>query len=79
MSCLHVHDFIAGTTITLPRAILERPVAQEGWDILRPNQQASALVARHVQVLEGLGAERKPKASVQASPLTRAKVSVSGM
>lgn len=55
MGCVHVHDFIRGTTITLPRAALEQSIGQEVWDILRPNEQASELFARHVQTLETLG------------------------
>jgi hypothetical protein len=55
MSCLQVHDFIAGTTIALPRG---KPRAAAGGrlDIVRPNGVAAALVADHLARLSALGA-----------------------
>jgi len=51
MACLHIHDFITGSRIVLPRPTVNRPNAVEVWDILRPNAQAAELVARHVKML----------------------------
>lgn len=45
MGCPRVHDFINSTIIALPHVSLDQSVSQEVWDILRPNQQASELVA----------------------------------
>ena len=61
MGCLRVHDFINGTTIALPPVSIEREVGQRVWDILRPNQQASELVARHVQLLGTLSLQAESK------------------
>lgn len=48
MSCLQVHDFITGTTITLPRG--GRTTRESGGtlDIVRPNEEAAALVSDHM-------------------------------
>jgi hypothetical protein len=56
MSCLQVHDFIAGTTIALPRG---KPRASAGGgrlDIVRPNGIAAGVVADHLARLSVLGA-----------------------
>jgi hypothetical protein len=62
MNCLHVHDFIKGTTIALPRANLSQPVDRERWDIFHPNQEAAELVLRHVDALK---IKRKRKVATQ--------------
>jgi hypothetical protein len=57
MSCLQVHDFIAGTTITLPRG---SQTAGKGGnlDIVRPNVDAAALVSDHLARISVLAAQR---------------------
>lgn len=61
MICLHAHDFISGTTITLPRPIIRREASPELWDILRPNQKAARLVSLHCEALQALNAARQPE------------------
>ena len=59
MSCLQVHDFIAGTTIALPRG---KPRAAAGGgrlDIVRPNGIAAGLVADHFARLSALGGAKR--------------------
>ncbi|MDJ0895240.1 MAG: hypothetical protein QNJ92_08875 [Alphaproteobacteria bacterium] len=56
MGCANIHDFITGTTIALPRRHLSGRAMGEALDIVRPNLDAEALVARHIQALEGLHA-----------------------
>lgn len=51
MSCLVLYDFLSDSRIVLPRPSAARRDAHETWDILRPNERASALVARHLEVL----------------------------
>ena len=63
MGSLRVHDFIKGTTIALPPVSLDRSIGQDSWDILRPNQEASELVARHVRVLGTLGSHTETEGS----------------
>jgi hypothetical protein len=55
MNCLHVHDFISGTTITLPR------VSSSASDKGRtPNIVAAALVADHLARICALHKMRRP-------------------
>ena len=56
MGCANIHDFITGTTIALPRRRMTGRAKGEALDIVRPNLDAEALVARHTQALEGLRA-----------------------
>jgi hypothetical protein len=64
MSCLRAHDFISGTTITLPRSIIRREASNELWDILRPNEKAARLVSLHCEALQALNAARQPEAAI---------------
>jgi hypothetical protein len=48
MSCLQVHDFITGTTITLPRGGQATRESGGILDIVRPNEDAAALVSDHL-------------------------------
>lgn len=58
MSCLQVHDFITGTTITLPHG--GRAAVEKGGnlDIVRPNGGAAVLVADHLARMTVLAAQR---------------------
>jgi len=63
MSCLQVHDFVTGTTITLPRGS-QAPAEKGGnLDIVRPNGNAAALVSDHlarISILAARRAHRRP-------------------
>ena len=61
MGCFQIHDFIRGTTIALPRAMVGQSDNHEGCDILRPNREATTLVLRHVAALEALNTELRPE------------------
>lgn len=61
MSCSHVHDFIKGTTIALPRAVVSQSPDREVFDILRPSSKAAVLVSQHTETLNRLSINRKPK------------------
>jgi hypothetical protein len=65
VNCLHVHDFIKGTTIVLPRGNVGQSVVGEGWDILHSNQEAAELVSRHVEALDALTLKRKRKVAAR--------------
>jgi hypothetical protein len=69
MACSHVHDFITGTTIALPRPSAAPGAEREIFDILHPSQIAAALVARHTAALEALGGRHKRRAAGQTSPV----------
>lgn len=58
MSCLHVHDFITDTTITLPRGRLTPHESGGILDIVRPNKDAAALVSDHLTRISALQARR---------------------
>ena len=60
MSCLQFHDFIAGTTIGLPRAQVRVSANGGDPDIVRPNGPAAALVADHVARMSALRFKRRP-------------------
>jgi hypothetical protein len=51
MPCMTHYDFISGSRIVLPSVSPERRNEQESWDILRPNDKASVLVARHLEAV----------------------------
>ena len=61
MSCTHVHDFISGTTLALPRPGARKLVRASQWEIVRPNQNAQRIVSRHLKALEALKARKRPK------------------
>ena len=79
MSCLHVHDFINGTMIAMPRATAGQQTERDVWDILRPNRKAAVLVARHAEALEALSIKRTPEAVPQELPLWSASSSTAGI
>ena len=58
VSCLHLYNFITGTTIKLAPAATSQFPSGESYDILRPNLKADALVARHTETLCGLNFNR---------------------
>jgi len=57
MTCAKGYDFIKGATIRLPSCDSKLSSDEEPLDIVRPNQRAAALVARHLRVLETLRSE----------------------
>jgi hypothetical protein len=59
MNCLQVHDFITGTTISLPRRKSGASARGASLDIVRPNGVAAALVSDHLARLTALGAKRR--------------------
>jgi hypothetical protein len=59
MNCLQVHDFITGTTITLPLNKSDASARGASLDIVRPNGIAAALVSSHLARLTALGAKRR--------------------
>jgi hypothetical protein len=59
MICAHVHDFIRGTRIALPRPISRRRISRFHWDIVRPNDKAEQLVFRHLEALAVASARRR--------------------
>jgi hypothetical protein len=61
MICSHVHDFVRGTKIALPRLVAERSSHSFQVDIVRPNQSADQIVAHHLKALEALKVSGKPK------------------
>lgn len=61
MICTHVHDFIRGTKIALPRARSGKSIRPLQWDIVRPNRSADRIVARHLKALEAFKAPGRPK------------------
>ena len=61
MICSYVHDFVRGTKIALPRPVAERSSHSFQVDIVRPNQSADQIVARHLKALEALKVSGKPK------------------
>jgi hypothetical protein len=65
MGCFQVHDFITGTTIALPRAIIGQSANHDVWDVLRPNSEAAALVSRHVEALHALNTRQQSDTKAQ--------------
>lgn len=61
MICFHVHDFIRGTKIALPRPVKGRPNRSFQWDIVRPNKGAERIVLCHLEALEACKAPGKLK------------------
>lgn len=61
MTCTHIHDFIRGTTLALPRPGIGKSIRSSQWDIVRPNQNTQRLVSRHLKALEALKARKGPK------------------
>jgi hypothetical protein len=61
MICSHVHDFIRGTKIALPRPGTGKSIHPSQWDIVRPNQSAERIVFRHLKALEAFKAPGRPK------------------
>lgn len=51
MSCPPLYDFMSGTRIVLPRALADQRRSHQARDILRPNEDASVLVAEHLRML----------------------------
>lgn len=72
MSCPRIHDFVAGTAIALPRPTAQRRGTGEIWDILRPNERAASLVARHLLMLAAMAGATSDNRPTQTSPLSSA-------
>jgi hypothetical protein len=61
MICSHVHDFIRGTKIALPRRGSGKSFHPSEWDIVRPNQSADQMVFHHLKALEAFNAGGRPE------------------
>jgi hypothetical protein len=61
MICSHVHDFIRGTKIALPRRGSGKSFHPSEWDIVRPNQSTDQIVFRHLEALEAIKGRGRPK------------------
>jgi hypothetical protein len=61
MSCSHIHDFIRGTKIALPRWGSGKSFHPSEWDIVRPNKSADQMVFHHLKTLEAFKAPGRPK------------------
>ncbi len=61
MVCSHIHDFIRGTKIALPRPESGRSIDPSRWDIVRPNGSAERLVFHHLEALKALRAGKRRK------------------
>jgi hypothetical protein len=62
MSCANIYDFLNYPAIRFPNAAAGRSGERLGWDILRPNRQADALVAEHLKALNALNNRKSPNA-----------------
>ena len=55
MLCNRLFDFVTGTEIVVPPASIRAPL----WDIVRPNEAATDLLAAHAEVLRS--GDRRPE------------------
>ena len=52
MICTHIHDFVRGTKIALPRPVADKFSHSFKADIVRPNTVAEQIVFRHLKALD---------------------------